>query len=134
MGTTRSSKTVTGLTLDAGPLIALERGDRRMIALLEQAIDERRALRVPAGVVGQVWRSGPRQATLARFLRAREVEVQALDEHLARAAGELCGATGTADVIDASVVIAARERHDIVLTSDPDNLRKLDPTLAVERV
>lgn len=64
---------------------------------------------------------------LARFLRAAEVEITALDEQLARACGDLCAATKTADVIDASVVILARERRDPIVTSDPDDLRRLDP-------
>ena len=134
MGATRSPKTSAGLTLDAGALIAIDRGDRRMIALLQQAVKARIGIRVPAGVVGQVWRRGARQATLARFLRSREVEVPALDEYVARAAGELCGLTGTADVIDASVVLTARNEHDSILTSDPDGLRKLDAALMIERV
>jgi hypothetical protein len=134
MGTTRSRSTTQGLTLDAGALIALDRGDRRMIALLGQALSRELSIRVPAGVVGQVWRGGARQATLARFLRSREVRVEVLDDKVARACGELCAATGTADVIDASVVITARQARDIVLTSDPDDLRKLDVTLTIERV
>ena len=134
MGRARSPKTSAGLTLDAGALIAFDRGDRRMIALLKQAVRERVGIRVPAGVVGQVWRGGARQATLARFLRSREVEVPALDEYVARAAGELCGLAGTADVIDASVVLTARKGRDSILTSDPDDLRKLDATLMIERV
>src|SRR6187399_1479806 len=108
MGTpgTRSNK--PGLTLDAGALIAVDRGDGRMIALLAEAARRRLAIRVPAGVVGQAWRNGARQALLARLLRAREVDIQALDEPTARAAGELCGAAGATDVIDASVVLTAR--------------------------
>jgi hypothetical protein len=60
-------------------------------------------------------------------LRSEEVEIIPLDELLARSCGELCGATGTSDVIDASVVILARERHDPIVTSDPRDLRRLDP-------
>ena len=134
MGTTRPPASVAGLTFDAGALIAIDRGDRRMIALLQEAVRGRLPLRVPAGVVGQAWRDGPRQATLARFFKTREVEVHALDEHTARAAGELCGATGTHDVIDATVILTARSTGDVVLTSDPDDLLRLDPEIRVERV
>lgn len=133
MGSARSRQ-ARGLTLDAGALIALERGDERVRAVLALAIEQRRPLRIPAGVVGQVWRGGGRQVAVSRLLGAREVEVQALDEPLARAAGELCAAAGTRDVIDASVVLAARERGDTVLTSYPDDLRRLDRTLRVARV
>jgi len=134
MGAARARSSVKGLTLDAGALIAVDRGDRRMIALLRQALSEGTCVRVPAGVVGQAWRDGARQAILARFLRAREVELPALDEPLARAAGELCGLKGTADVIDASVVLIARKTGDSILTSDPADLRKLDPSVVLERV
>ena len=65
------------------------------------------------------WRSG--------FLRGAEVDVISLDHSRSRAAGELCGAAGSADVIDASVVLVAREHHDIVITSDASDLRRLDP-------
>jgi hypothetical protein len=64
---------------------------------------------VPAGVVGQAWRDGRVQVTLARFLRSEEVEIIPMDEQLARSCGELCGASNSADVIDASVVIIARK-------------------------
>lgn len=123
-----------GLVLDAGALIALERRDGRMIALLMKALEQRRRIRVPAGVVGQAWRNGKLQATLARFLRSEEVEIVALDEALAKACGELCGATGSTDVIDASVVMVAREGRDPIVTSDPAHLRRLDSGAELIRV
>src|SRR5215471_3620880 len=109
MGRTRTP-TAAAIVLDAGALIALDRGDKRMIALLQRALTQHRAFRVPAGVLGQAWRDGRLQVTLARFLRSEEVEIVPLDEHLARSCGELCGATNTSDIIDASVVILARAR------------------------
>ena len=126
MGKTRT-RTAAGIVLDAGALIALDRGDKRMIALLHRALAQGRAFRVPAGVVGQAWRDGRFQVTLARFLRSEEVEIVPLDEHLARSCGELCAAADLPDVIDASVVILARERREPIITSDPNDLRRLDP-------
>jgi hypothetical protein len=131
-GSTRAGK--AGLTLDAGALIAIERGDGRLIALLAEAAKRRLPIRIPAGVLGQAWRSGARQALLARFLRAREVELHPLDEPTARAAGELCGCVGATDVIDACVVLTARPTRDTVLTSDPTDLRRFDATLRIVRV
>ena len=130
MGRTRA-RTAAGIVLDAGALIALDRGDKRMIALLQRALAQGRAFRVPAGVVGQAWRDGRVQVTLARFLRSEEVEIVPLDEQLARACGELCGATNSPDIIDASVVILARERRDPIVTSDPNDLRRLDPSAQI---
>ncbi|MDX1981255.1 MAG: hypothetical protein SFV51_13370 [Bryobacteraceae bacterium] len=102
-----------------------------MIALLQRALAQGRTFRVPAGVMGQAWRDGRRQVTLARFLRSVEVEIVALDEQLARACGELCGATNSTDLIDASVVILARERQDQIVTSDPNDLRRLYPAAQI---
>ena len=130
MGRTRT-RTAAGIVLDAGALIALDRGDKRMIALLNRALVQGRAFRVPAGVVGQTWRDGCVQLTLARFLRSEEVEIIPLDEQLARSCGELCGAANSTDIIDASVVILARERRDPIVTSDPNDLRRLDPAAQI---
>ena len=130
MGRTRT-RTAAGIVLDTGALIALERGDKRMIALLRRALAQGRAFRVPSGVVGQSWRNGRVQVTLARFLRSEEVEIVPLDDQLARSCGELCGAAGASDVIDASVAIVARERQDLIVTSDPDDLRRLDPAAQI---
>jgi hypothetical protein len=123
-----------GLTLDAGALIAYERSDRRMALLLNEALEDGLPLVVPAGVVGQVWRDGQRQARLAQLLGSSYVEVEALGDDEARAAGQLCGATGTSDVIDASVVLCARRRRHSVLTSDPGDLRRLDTRLRLVAV
>ena len=58
--------------------------------------------------------------------------IEALDGQLARMAGQLCGLTGTRDVIDASVVLCAHRRGHVVVTSDPEDLRRLDETLKLE--
>jgi hypothetical protein len=105
-----------------------------MIALLDQALKRRSSFRMPSGVVGQVWRDGRVQAALARFLRVPEVEIVPLGDQLARSCGELCGAAGTSDVIDASVVIVARQRRDVIVTSDSDDLRRLDSRAAIVRI
>ena len=123
-----------GLTLDAGALIAFDRNDRRLVGLLARALEHRQGLVVPAGVVGQVWRDGRRQARLARLLAAPDVVVESLDDHRAREAGQLCGVRRTSDVIDASVVLCARARGHRIVTSDPEDIRRLDPHALVIRV
>lgn len=110
------------LVLDAGALIALDRNERPMwtrLKALEQSGD------VPVthgGVVGQVWRGGPRQARLAAALAG--IEVRPLDTHLGRAAGELLAATGLADVVDAALALLAMDGDDIV-TLDRDDMGAL---------
>ena len=111
------------LVLDAGALVAVERGDRDTVALIKL---ELLALRVPVthgGVVGQVWRGGGRrQANLARLLPA--LDVRPLDGELGRRVGVLLSKTRTADVIDAAVALLAVD-GDSVMTSDPDDLASL---------
>ena len=119
------------LTLDAGALIAFERADRAVVAIVKRALLAKEVLAVPSGVVGQVWRDGRRQVTLARLLASELVEIEPLDDERARAAGQLCGMTGTSDVIDASVVLCARARDHAVLTSDPDDISRLDGELRI---
>ncbi len=134
MGSTRTQSTSSGVTLDAGALVALDKGDRRMIALLQEALRRGTRLRVPSGVVGQAWRDGRRQVALARLLRASQVDILPLDGPLGRACGELCGSAGTSDVIDASVVITAKEHDDVIVTSDPNDLLRLDPEANLVRI
>ena len=55
-------------------------------------------------------------------------------EATARAAGVLCGISGTSDVVDASVVLAARERRCPAITGDPADLGALDPALQLHRI
>ena len=119
------------LVLDAGALIAVERGDRATAAVIEVARQQQRRVIVPAGVVGQVWRGSARQARLSRLLNARDVVVEPLTDIGARAAGVLCGSAGAADVIDASVVLTARRYQATVISCDRADLRVLDPTVPV---
>jgi hypothetical protein len=111
------------LVLDAGAFLAVERGDRDVLALVKR---ERLAGRAPVtsgGVVAQVWRGGHgRQARVARMLAG--VEVAAIDDSLGRRAGMLLARSGQSDAIDASVICIAGDGDDI-LTSDPGDLRAL---------
>lgn len=121
----------SGLTLDAGALLAIERGDERVRALLRRAVEQGWELHVVAGVVAQTWRGGPRQALLARLLAAAEVTVPPLDAVMARAVGVQCGRSGHADIVDVHVALNAREQGHAVLTSDPDDISRVDPSLTV---
>jgi predicted nucleic acid-binding protein len=121
------------VVFDSGALIAIERGSRRLQALLERIEARGTTVLIPAGVVAQVWRNGARQVRVAKLLAATETEVVTLDDVRARAASVLLGAAGRDDVIDASVVLCARE-HGMqvpVVTSDAADLRLLDAKLAI---
>lgn len=119
------------LVLDAGALIAVERGDRETALVIEAARRDGQACVVPAGVVAQVWRGDPRQVRLARLVNARDVPIEPLTDALAWAAGVLCGRTGTDDIIGASVVVTARRHGAAVVSSDRADLERLDPSLPV---
>jgi hypothetical protein len=111
------------LLLDAGALIAVERADRAVMALLKQELQARRAPITHGGIVGQVWRGGSgRQTSLARFLPSLDIAV--LDSALGQRAGILLGRSRMADVIDAALVLLATD-GDWLLTSDPADLARL---------
>jgi hypothetical protein len=111
------------LVLDAGALVAVERGDRDLVALIKRELVAGRSPVTHGGVVGQVWRGGAgRQAPLARLLPGLVVEP--LDEALGRRAGVLLGRARATDVVDAALVLLARD-GDSLLTSDPDDLAHL---------
>lgn len=123
------------IVLDAGALVAFERGDARMRALVREALRVGVGLVIPAAVLGQVWRGSARQAPLHALVKGPTTRVPSLDQVLAEAAGVLCGRAGTSDVVDASVVLVARrEGAAAVITSDVDDLRRLDPRLPLERI
>ncbi|MGA9285125.1 MAG: hypothetical protein WBV85_06750 [Solirubrobacteraceae bacterium] len=119
-----------GVTLDAGALIALEHKDARMNALLKRFAEHPEAvLNIPAGVVAQAFRDGPRQVRLVKLLKDSRTRVVNLDEGVARAAGVLLGVRHANDVVDASVVVCARLNHQPVISGDIGDLRHLDPTI-----
>ena len=110
------------MILDAGAFIAFERGDRTLAALLKRELLAGRRPCTHGGVVGQIWRAGARQARTAKLLQA--IEVIDLGLELGRRAGLLLGRTRRSDVVDAALVLLARD-SDWIVTSDPDDLYPL---------
>lgn len=123
-----------GVTLDAGALIALDRDNRRVVALLARAQETSARVTIPATALAQAVRNPTRQARLARLVRQPATDVVALDRVDATGVGRLLAASGTADVVDAHVVLCARRTGQAVATSDPDDLHHLDPTLILVAV
>ena len=120
---------MTGVTLDAGGLIALDRNDRRVIVLLARARETGACVTIPATALAQAIRRPEQQARLARLIRQPTTAVIALDRVDATSVGRLLAASGTSDIADAHVVICARRSNQQVVTSDPGDLRRLDPTV-----
>jgi hypothetical protein len=134
VGSSRArARAVTGATLDTGALIALEGGSTRMAVLAQEALAGRAELAVPAGVLAQAWRGGARQARIARLLRASVTSVVPLDTRMALRVGARCAATRTADIVDVSVAICASDRGQPVITSAPDDIAAIDPSLTLIR-
>lgn len=114
---------MSALILDAGALVGVDRNDPDVVHLLRRAQQAGLELRTNPMVVSQVWRDRRgRQANLARLLQA--VKVQPVHDEDGREAGVLLGRAGTADPIDATVVLMAGP-GDRIFTSDPDDLTKL---------
>jgi len=122
-----------GVVLDAGAFIAAERRDRTMIALVRLFASSRTPLVTSAGVVAQVWRGGGDRQVPVAYLLSRTTVVD-LGRNVARTLGRMLGHSGARDAVDAHVVFLARERTWPVLTSDPDDLRAMDPSLELERI
>lgn len=120
---------MAGVTLDAGGLIALDRNDRRVVVLLARAAETKAPVTVPASALAQVIRRPEPQVRLARLVRQPTTDVVPLDRVDATNVGRLLAASGTSDVVDAHVVICARRGEQPVVTSDPDDLRLLDPEI-----
>jgi hypothetical protein len=107
---------------DSGALIAADRSDRAFWADHRIHLEQGTIPVAPAAVVAQVSRS-PRQAQLRRLLRG--CEVTALDEGIAHKVGAVLAKSGTADVVDAVVVVEALARSARIVTSDPEDISLL---------
>jgi hypothetical protein len=122
---------MAGVTLDAGGLIALDRDDRRVIVLLARARQTGAPVTVPASALAQAIRKPEHQARLSRLVRQPTTQVANLDRVDATSVGRLLAASGTSDIADAHVVICARRAGQPVVTADPGDLSRLDPSLTL---
>ena len=117
---------MAALVFDAGALIALDRGDRAVGALLAVAAQAGHEALTSSACVALAWRDPARQARLTRAL-AGFLE-RPLDPASARRCGQLLARTGTRDIADGAVASLVRG-GDTILTSDPrDIARLLDAT------
>jgi len=110
------------LVLDAGGLIAVDRLDRAVGAMLRVAQQEKLPVRTSAAVVAQVWRNGSLQANLARVLTG--VDAATLDGATGRAVGEILALSRTADVVDGHLGLVVQS-GDTVITSDAKHIKKI---------
>jgi predicted nucleic acid-binding protein len=118
---------VSGVTLDAGGLIALDRNDRRVLVLLARAAELGARTTVPATALAQAMRQPAKQARLARLVRQPGTDLVPLDGPDAIAVGVLLAASRTSDITDAHVAICARRSGQAIVTSDPEDMARLAP-------
>ena len=125
---------MNGITFDAGGLIALDRNDRRAIALLARATELGIRVTVPATALAQAIRNPSRQTRLSRLIRQATTDLVPLNGPDATAVGLLLAETATADIVDAHVVICARRTGQVVVTSHPGDIGRIDPELRLVAV
>jgi hypothetical protein len=120
---------LTGVTFDAGGLIALDRNDRRVIALLARAKERGFRITIPATALAQAMRNPARQARLSRLIRQAGTDLIPLAGPDATAVGLMLARSGTADIVNAHVVVCAHRAGQVVVTSDAGDLRRLSQDL-----
>jgi len=125
-----SAAATTGLTLETGALLALDHPAKAvaMQARLEAARQRGGTICIPAEAVARAWRS-PRQARLARLLKSPDIDIAVMTLSAACSVGLMCADTDHDDVADVHVVLCARQRHHAIVTSDPRDIARIDPTV-----
>ena len=121
---------MTGLTLDTGALLALERRRQRMAKVYRTAVEDGLPVTVPSAVLTEWWRG----RTEARETILRGVRIESIDGELAKLAGEAIAVVDGATAVDAIVMASAARRGDVVYTSDFEDLGRLRlffPTVTV---
>ncbi len=112
------------LVLDSGAVIAWQRGRPSVWARVTQAVRRGTPIVIPAVVLAECLRGGPRDASIRRLLAAGRVSV--VGARIALAAGRLLGEAKMNATVDALVAAEAiRGGPCVVLTSDPADLRAL---------
>ncbi|MGB7587250.1 MAG: hypothetical protein WBM00_00920 [Solirubrobacterales bacterium] len=111
------------LVLDAGALIGLERGGEMAIVMAKKAHERGGQTVIPASVLAQVWRGGPKAGRLAKIVAGSDID--SLGEDRAKEIGIRLGAQGGKDIADAHVACCAVEHQAIVATSDRADIESL---------
>ncbi len=115
---------MAGIVYDTGALLAAGKRDRKLWALHDEALASGELILVSVAVLAQAWRGGP-QAEPSRLLRG--CKILPLFEDVAREAGKACAASGSSDIVHATVVVTAAKLggRALVVTSDPDDVARI---------
>jgi hypothetical protein len=122
---------VSGIVFDAGGLIAIEREDRFVHIMIDEAMRQNDPLFLPATVLAQVMRKPAVQVRLQKVLQYEHTHVLRLDHADAIEVGMLLASSKTRDIVDAHVIVCAKRLAVAVLTSDPKDLRMLGPGVSL---
>lgn len=118
------------IVYDTGALLAAERRNPDFLALHDELTAARIRPIIPVVVVlAQAWRGGP-QHQISRVLKACDILPD--DQRTGRAAGVACAASGTADVVDAIVIVTAVRHQAPIVTSDPGDLTRIADSIGVK--
>jgi hypothetical protein len=117
-----------GIVYDAGALLAAERYNPDFLALHDEVTKAGIRPLVPVVVLAQAWRGGP-QHQISRVLKGCDIMPD--DERTGRAAGVACGASRSADVVDAIIIATAVRHQASVVTSDPGDLTRIADSIGV---
>lgn len=120
---------MNGITFDAAGLIAVDRNDRRVIALIARITERGFRITIPATALAQAIRNPAKQVRLSRLIRQAGTDLVSLDGPNATAVGMLLARTGTTDIVDAHVAVCAQKTGQAVITSDAGDLKRIAPEI-----
>jgi predicted nucleic acid-binding protein len=113
------------IILDSGAIIASERNDPTLAAILKAARKNRTPILVPATVVAETWRGPSTHARTAHLFGSVD-SFPELNEQSARQVGALLALSKTAAIVDGNVVaIAIALRPAMIVTSDVHDVTHL---------
>jgi hypothetical protein len=115
---------------DTGMLIAIEDRDKKAVDRHQRLLGSGDRAIVPAVAAAQAVRQPARQAQLMLALRGAEIAPFTKADHVE--VGKLLSASGTADVIDAFVVLLAVRNEAAIFTSDIADIKHLVKTLGAD--
>ena len=130
---------MSGLTFDAGALIALERRKQSMVRVYTTAQRAGVRITVPTVVLAEWWRAGGGRRLRERVVAS--VHVEDLTKRIAMLVGEalgvVVGAKPNQGTLDGIVMTSARLRGGVIYTTDVDDtgsLRARVPAFAGVRI
>jgi hypothetical protein len=113
------------IILDSGAIIASERNDATLAAILKAARKNRTQILVPATVVAETWRGASTHARVAHLFGSVDGFPE-LNEQTARQVGALLAISKTAAIVDGNVVaLAIALRPTTIVTSDVPDITHL---------